>query len=241
MTVGGAGFRELLRIRLWAFAVAPLLLLSCATPRVDPKDTGSLTGVVMLFWVGEDDFVYYPFVENALVYHLPKSLKAKLGYGLIRPGLHYNNGGSIPRAVRGVDGFSPWGYGPAYVVHDWLFAARHCLFTGQSDKLDEKDGEEAGKVEKMDFPDSADILAGVIGALVAEERVPPRAVAPGAIYTAVNSFIARRIWNDDNPKTCMPVSDEHRKEIEAAIRNRRLTVSSIEGRKPPVLVFQQAF
>ncbi|MER9426835.1 hypothetical protein NKI88_31180 [Mesorhizobium sp. M0317] len=241
MTFRASEFCELLRVRFLTVIAASLLLLNCSTPRVDLKDTGSLSGLVMVFWVGEDNFVYYPFYKDPLVYHLPKSLSAKLGYDAIRPGLHYNDGGSIPRAVRGVEGFSPWGYGPAYVVHDWIFAARHCLGTGQSDRLDDRDELEAEKVKKIDFPTSADILAGVIGALVVEKRVPPRAVAPGAIYTAVDSFVARRIWDDEDPDTCKPVSEKHLKAIEAAISNKRLAISGIEGQEPPVLVFQQTF
>ena len=218
------------------------ILVSCASPRIDLKDPGSLEGVLMVFWVGEDNFVYYPYNKNPLTYHLPKSLQERLG-GIksIRPGLHYNDGGSIPRAVRGVEGFSPWGYGPAYAVHDWLFAAHHCIVTEQRDLLDKRDEDETAKVEQVDFPASADILAGVISALVLEKRVPPRAVAPGAIYSAVDSFVARNIWNDRDPGSCKPVSDDDLKKIESAVARGALKTLTIENATPPVLVFQQEF
>lgn len=218
------------------------VLVSCASPRIDLKDPGSLEGVLMVFWVGEDNFVYYPYNKNPLTYHLPESLQARLG-GIksIRPGLHYNDGGSIPRAVRGVEGFSPWGYGPAYAVHDWLFAAHHCIVTEQRDLLDERDKEETAKVEQVNFPASADILAGVISALVLEKRVPPRAVAPGAIYSAVDSFVARNIWNDEDPKSCKPIKDDDLKKIESAVARGALKTLTIENATPPVLVFQQEF
>jgi hypothetical protein len=59
----------------------------------------------MLFWVGEDNFVYYPFYggpskEGALQYRLPRTLQERLGVDVIRPGAIYTDGGSIPRAVR---------------------------------------------------------------------------------------------------------------------------------------------
>jgi len=218
------------------------VLVACANPRIDLDDPGSLEGVLMVFWVGEDNFVYYPYNKNPLTYHLPKSLQARLGgIKTIRPGLHYNDGGSIPRAVRGVEGFSPWGYGPAYAVHDWLFAAHHCIETDQRDLLDKRDEEETAKVDRVDFRASADILAGVIAALVLEKRVPPRAVAPGAIYTAVDSVVARNIWEDENPKSCKPVSEKHLAEIERAMRRGALKTLTIQDARPPVLVFQQEF
>lgn len=223
-------------------SLVSVALQSCVSPRFDLKDPGRLSGILMVFWVGEDNFVYYPHHADPLTYHLPEELSDRLG-GIksIQAGLHYNDGGSIPRAVRGLDGFSPWGYGPAYVVHDWIFAARHCLLTGQKQRLHPRDHEEADKVERIDFPTSADLLAGVIAALVAEERVPERALAPGAIYTAVDSVIARRIWNDENPQTCRPVSKADLDGIEAALRQGRVSVTGVEGMAPPVLVFQQRY
>jgi hypothetical protein len=41
----------------------------------------------------------------------------------------YTDGGSIPRFLWGVKGYSPWSYAPAYIVHDWLFEAHHCGYT----------------------------------------------------------------------------------------------------------------
>lgn len=236
-----AGIRSIAGFPLLGF-LAFTTLVSCASPRIDLKDPGRLEGVLMVFWVGEDNFVYYPYNQKPLTYHLPNSLSERLGdIKSIRPGLHYNDGGSIPRAVRGVEGFSPWGYGPAYAVHDWLFAAHHCIVTGQRDRLDKRDEKETAKVEKVDFPASADILAGVISALVLEERVPPRAVAPGAIYSAVDSFVARNLWNDKDPGSCKPVSDHHLKEIETALARRDLKTLTIDDATPPVLVYQQEF
>jgi hypothetical protein len=199
--------------------------------------------VLMVFWVGEDNFVYYPAKNNPLTYHLPASLQSRLG-GIksIRPGLHYNDGGSIPRFVRGLAGFSPWGYGPAYAVHDWLFAAHHCIETGQRDRLDKRDEVETAKVEQVDFPASADILAGVISALVVEDRVPKRPLAPGAIYTAVDSVVAKNIWEDKDPDSCKPVSEKDLEEIESSLKRGALrTLGVVEGATPPVLVFQQEF
>ena len=102
-------------------------LCACATPRIELSDPGEISGKLMVFWDREDHFIYYPFYGDPLTYRLPRSVAEKVGVDTIRPGAIYTDGGSIPRAVRGVVGFSPWGYGPAYIVHDWLFVAHHCI------------------------------------------------------------------------------------------------------------------
>ena len=42
---------------------------------------------------------------------------------LITPRPIYTTGGSVPRFIWAYNGFSPWDYAPAYVVHDWLYEA----------------------------------------------------------------------------------------------------------------------
>src|SRR5262245_54843026 len=100
---------------MWRFAwailgmLAALVAAGCVTPQIDPDDAGHVSGTLMVFWVGEDKFVYYPLYKtDPLRYRLPKRLAQKLGYDEIRPGIIYTDGGSIPPAVRGWAGFSPW-------------------------------------------------------------------------------------------------------------------------------------
>jgi len=38
----------------------------------------------------------------------------------------YTDGGSIPRAFWVFRNYSPWGYGPAFIIHDWLFHMQNC-------------------------------------------------------------------------------------------------------------------
>jgi hypothetical protein len=40
------------------------------------------------------------------------------------------DGGSIPRAFWVFKNYSPWGYGPAFVAHDWLFHIKNCNLKG---------------------------------------------------------------------------------------------------------------
>jgi hypothetical protein len=42
----------------------------------------------------------------------------------------YTDGGSIPRPFWVLRNYSPWGFGPAFVVHDWLFHMQNCQLPG---------------------------------------------------------------------------------------------------------------
>jgi len=226
---------------LGALALLPALLSGCVPP-IDVAEPGKVTGRLMIFWIAEDQFVYYPFPGDPLTYHLPPAMAARLGTESIRPGAIYTDGGSIPRAVRGWAGFSPWGYGPAYIVHDWLFVAHHCIVTDQTAKHDPRDLAEVETVRKVDFTASANILAGVIEALIVANRVPRRDFAPGAIYTAVDSGIARRLWDSKDPAGCDPLPPDKIQEIETALRSRTLrTLEAPPGTRAPVLVVDQTY
>lgn len=231
-----------------ALCALPLLVAAvaaggCTIPRTSFTDPGSIDGRLMVFWVGEDKFVYYPYTQEPLVYRLPPELEARLGVKEIRPGAIYTDGGSIPRAVRGLAGFSPWGYGPAYIVHDWLFVAHHCIQHDLTARHDPRDMGEVDIVRRVDFPLSADILSGVIQALIKEKRVPERGFAPDAIYTAVDSGFAKKLWNNSDPKSCDPLEQDEIRKIEFALRQRGAEglrdADVIEGQ--PVLVYDSAF
>jgi len=215
---------------------------ACTTPTIDPKDVGRVSGYLMVFWVGEDKFVYYPYYSDPLVFTLPNGLAARAGQKSIKPGVIYTDGGSIPKAVRGWTGFSPWGYGPAYIVHDWLFVARHCLLNDLVDRHDPRDRADVEKLRSVDFKLSADILAAVIQALVKQNKVPERGFAPAAIYTAVESRIARNLWDSRDPGSCSPPPQKVVKDIENRLRAGTLKAAGppTDG-SGPVLVYQQQF
>jgi hypothetical protein len=228
--------------RLVTVLAAALAVSSCVSPHVDVNDPGEVSGKLMVFWIGYDQFVYYPFYDDPLVYTLPRDLAEKLGTRTMRPGAIYTDGGSIPQAVRNVAGLSPWGYGPAYIMHDWLFVAHHCIVHDRVDKHDRRDREEVETVRKVDFGMSADILASVIQALVKQKKVPENALAPGAIYAGVDSVVARNLWDSRNPKSCDPPDAEVIRDIEDKLRDgaRRAALPS-PGDRPPLLVYQQDF
>lgn len=80
---------------------------------------GRLQGTLLLQWDSEDGFIYVPDPSDPLIY-------AIAGKPTLQPGRMYTDGGSIPRVFWSAKGFSPWAYGPAYILHDWLFNEHRC-------------------------------------------------------------------------------------------------------------------
>lgn len=128
----------------------------------------------------------------------------------IRPGLMYTDGGSIPRLAQVFRGFSPWGYAPSYMVHDWLFIARHCLRDGLASA-------EQRKMADVTFEESAAILGEAIKTLVETRRVQPNDIAAGAITGAVGSGIARELWDKPGACTSSWLKPEHLAAAEQAV------------------------
>jgi hypothetical protein len=153
----------------------------------------------------------------------------------------YTDGGSIPRPLRAFDGFSPWGYGPAYIMHDWIFAAHHCLVQGLPDP---QDPVEYAKVAKFGFEDSAELLAEVMKTLMVDNRVRPNAGVFNAISFGVDSVVAKNLWDSTDPQSCEHVSAKHIADIERTLRSGALksfVVGSGAPKKPPLIVYTQTY
>jgi hypothetical protein len=91
----------------------------------------------------------------------------------------YTDGGSIPRLLWSVPGFSPWGYGPAYIVHDWLFAAKHCADPAYA---------------WVTFDDSARALGESIKTLMEQDIARKSPELLYLIVEAVKTPIAHDLW-----------------------------------------------
>ncbi len=98
--------------------LAALSLCSCAATRFYAKVDGS--GVIMgrpcINWMKPDKFVYDCDMNRTFAFRRSNG-------EVIRPGSIETDGGSIPRLLWFQDGFSPWTYAPAYLIHDWLYEA----------------------------------------------------------------------------------------------------------------------
>jgi hypothetical protein len=233
-------------VRMRRLMAASLLggLSACVSFTYENTPRGILRGQLIVIWVGEDRFVYWPYTKDPLTFELSPSLQQKLGIKELRAGLHYTDGGSIPRALRALDGFSPWAYAPSYVFHDWVFAAHHCIVHGRPDMGDSRDSAEYEKVRKFSFEHSAALLAEVMKTLMVESRVRPNPRVFNAISFGVDSVVAKDLWNSTDPTYCAVVSDADKKLIEDAITTKTLRATARGAdayRNPPLVVHRQSF
>jgi hypothetical protein len=165
------------------------ILTNCATSSM-PGQGGTLSGKLIVQWAGENRFVYLPDASDPLTFIGSDGTR-------VVPGRMYTDGGSIPPVFWAAQGFSPWGYGPAYIIHDWLFEQHHCRYAGW---------------EEISFADSARILGEVIDTLMTKGDVPPNPTARNMIEIGVRTGIAKAAW--DRPEACEPP---------ASLRARRIT------------------
>ena len=122
------------------FALAAALLAGgCASlvARQPSISGGELSGKLTLAWHDGYQFVAYPVQGDELTYRLPKGHRLADLIGEIRPKLMYTDGGSIPRNFWSFDGLSPWEYGPAFILHDWIFSRHYCEGDKYPVRLDE--------------------------------------------------------------------------------------------------------
>jgi hypothetical protein len=171
--------------RLIVVCLLPLWLLAgCATAKYNRVRTGEVGGRLTIEWIGADQFVYRPDSKR------PFYFKRANGE-VIQPQSMYTDGGSIPRPLWALRGYSPWGFGPAYIAHDWLFAAHHCnLPSARGYTVDT----------------AADVLAEVMKTLM-EAPKPNVIKSPFLLYTidaAVRTPIASDLWDHGKCSTPPP-------------------------------------
>src|SRR5262245_52990257 len=167
---------------LAALAAAPLS--GCGT-WINYGDIGSgeLKGTVRVDWVGEDRFIYRKTSD-------PLSFRPSFMNTLIVPDDMFTDGGSVPRVFWGIPGLSPWGLGPAYIIHDWLFFVHRCSPPNVPEE-----------VRKIDFDQSARILAEIGKALIEHGLVQHNMLE--AIVWAVSTRYARDLWiRTGTPQEC---------------------------------------
>lgn len=146
--------------------------------------TGKFEGSLQVRWIKPDRFIYMPDAADPLRFSTSDGR-------LIQPLMMHTDGGSIPRLFWSFKGYSPWGFAPAFVVHDWLFEVHHC---------------KPAAVQNMSFEDSARILAEGIKALMESGIAPRDQTTMWAIYEAVKSPIAKDVWDRTDPCEPLPLA-----------------------------------
>ncbi len=192
---------------------AVLCLAGCGFVDYPAAPVGRFEGTLFVMWVGETQdgrgdgrFVFVPSDDPLIFTRLrPDGTEQK-----ITPEMMYTDGGSIPALAQVFKGFSPWGYAPAYMIHDWLFVARKCLNDGQATPAEQE-------VAAVSFQDSAVIAAEAIKTLIVSERVAPNDVAPGVISSVVAGPIARGLWDQKGACAANRIAPEHLAMIRRAL------------------------
>jgi hypothetical protein len=100
-----------------------ILLSGCAGMHFDRTQEGTLKGKLLVEWIDPDQFIFTPDKDS------PLTFTRKNGQSFA-PGKMYTDGGSIPRPLWAIRSYSPWGYAPAFIFHDWLFEVKHCKYSG---------------------------------------------------------------------------------------------------------------
>ena len=216
-------------LRLTLVALFGLLLGSCTAINYDAAEEGEFRGSLLVMWIGEGGergdgaFVFVPNPRDPLTF-----IRAEKGpYQVIQPEMMYTDGGAIPKAAQWFNGFSPWGYAPAYMVHDWLFIAARCNLDGIAT-------DEEAKFIGMEFQDSAVIMAEAIKTLIASGRVGPNDVAPSVISSTVAGPVSRELWTRKGACETGRVREEDRLAAEAGLPRGLLPTQSRRS-APPAL------
>lgn len=205
----------------------------------DLSDKGRFKGTVLVMWVeenntnsGDGKFVFVPSPGDPLKFIRGADAK-NATVRTIEPEMMYTDGGTIPRQIQLFKGFSPWGYAPAYMVHDWLFVARHCINDGAAN-------EKQAVIADMKFIESAEIIGEAIKALVAAEQVQKNDIAPAAISSAVAGPISYQSWVARDRCASSKVTDEHRAQVMAALAPQVRAPERLDGIDAPVIVSNAA-
>lgn len=159
--------------------MALLVLAGCSQLHYSRVQTGELKGRLLVQWVSPDEFIFVPDPDPA-----QRLTFTRANGDVITPGKMYTDGGSVPRFLWSIRGYSPWGYAPAFIVHDWLFDSHHC---GDSPFPDYTNS------------DAAMVMSEIMKTMM-EETGEKNAFVLYSTYEAVSSSIAQDLWDKG---TCM--------------------------------------
>lgn len=157
-----------------AIGIATVALCGCGSQSYRDTQAGKFSGDLDVRWVRNDQFLFVPSAAKPFTF-------VRTNGRHIAPGPMYTDGGSIPRFLWGASGLSPWGYAPAYMVHDWLFEAKHCGYPADGN---------------FTFEETAVVMAEGLKAIMDADAAVRDDFVFGAIVAGVRTPIARKIWDE---------------------------------------------
>lgn len=165
---------------------------------------GRLNGTVIVEWDREDRFIYWPQADP--IRFKPSFFKSNAE---IVPERMYTDGGSVPRVFWGIPGLSPWGLGPAYIIHDWIFLVHRCKFPAPPE------------VAGITFEQSAQILAEVGKSLIEAGLIDNNKLEE--IVWAIRTRYAHDLW--DRPATADECKRPQLASARFALSSKRIVVN----------------
>jgi hypothetical protein len=151
------------------------ILGACSSLHYARVKEGTLEGRLVVEWIRPDRFIFRPDPDNPLRF-------VRSNGKVIQPQTIHTDGGSIPRPMWAFKNYSPWGYAPAFIIHDWLFHVHRRKLESSED---------------YDLKEAALVLSEVMKTMMesdpTDDSVDPLALY--LIYQAVRSPIARHLWN----------------------------------------------
>lgn len=168
----------LVMLLVYAIVSSCSIIVNTAHQWYDELPVGTLSGKIIVQWLDMDLFAFIPDAEN------PLTFTRSNGESII-PGRMITDGGSIPRPLWAFRNYSPWGYAPAFIVHDWLYQLYQC----RSQAAYPNDT----KIYSVD--ESAEVMAEIIKTMMAADGIDrTNKSVVFTMYLAVKSPVARNMY-----------------------------------------------
>ena len=190
-------------------ATAALRLLpSCVATRFynSVDEGGQIVDRFRIDWEKPDSFIYRKDANPGFRF-------VRHNGEIIEPETILTDGGSVPRILWAREGYSPWTYGPAYLIHDWIYeahrrdmpAAKTADGTPITYTKEQADWIMAEVIKAQMEKETAEQNQKPGGILEAQNPATQQALSPGkkgvsrarmfSIYAAVSRF-GHKAWTD---------------------------------------------
>jgi hypothetical protein len=171
----------------WRYRLIVLLCIlcsGCARAHYQRTHAGTLKGKLVVEWMEPDLFLFRRDPKDPLTFTRSDGTR-------IEPQAMLTDGGSIPRPMWVFRNYSPWGYGPAFVIHDWLFHVENCQLAGY---------------DSWTLDGAATVMSEVMKTLMENPKFKyGDQISMYSMYLAVRSPPARAAW--EHGKCLEPPSD----------------------------------
>jgi hypothetical protein len=167
-------------LRALLVGYAAFFMSGCSEVNYERTKPGKLQGKLILEWIDQDKFRFISDSSKPLRF-------VRANSEVIQPGAMFTDGGSIPAPLRAIKSFSPWGYAPAFIIHDWLFVMKQCQLKG---------------FEKWDHLKAAEVFSEVMKTIMENPKFGgPNKLVHYSMYEGVRTKVAKDYWDNGKCET----------------------------------------